>query len=438
MTPGLEAQELRVASTAAQHLAPSKVAVLLQLVQTFTQLAQHDVSTADDTALANTGPSQLLDAFKAASRAAVDLLQHNRPALQASCSRLAERSELLQKEVLKAEISMIFQAYKQQTASSQAEHMQQLQNMRPEQLWQHKDAAAADGSSSTFAAGLPDIAGWQPAWELIQLEAVAELPSLLKLLEAGAPPEAVGQLAPGSTVVLQWFSQHQAVEACLRHGLEGQGQILRTVYDFCPQVLRVSSLLAHFGQNVRLCKQLVQEPLSSILHACDAVSGTAPGRSSSDSGGGSSGSGRGGAPDDGSSDTASAELPAPAVVAGPAAAASSAAATAALSELLSSCSPMRPLESAESAVPRQHRAGLLTVLHHLQRFEHWAYEQITEVVWDEAVQVLTALQRLDGFAQRAAAADRMQQDWHDGSNELVEARRLARRGILERLAHKVS
>lgn len=214
-------------SRAAQCLTASDVSALLQLLQSFMQLAQHDVSVSAETALLDGGASLLLDAFKAHTLVAVDVLKQGREELQPCCSRLSQRSELLQKEVLKAEVSLVQSTYRQQLSTSLEQHLQELQDTPPEQLWQQVPPGWA---------GLPDAAGWQPAWDRLQLVAVAQLPVLLRILADGAPPEAAGQLVPGSPLVLAWFGQHQAVEACLRHGLEAQGDLLRSVYDFCPQV----------------------------------------------------------------------------------------------------------------------------------------------------------------------------------------------------------
>jgi hypothetical protein len=216
-------------SWAAQCLTGSDVSALLLLLQSFMQLAGLNITASAETALVDGDASLLLDTFKAATLQAVGLLKQGRDGLQSCCSRLSERSEFLQKEVLKSEISLIQSAYKQQLSISQEQHLQELQDTPPGELW-------VQVSSGWGRGGLPDVAGWQPAWDKVQLVDVAQLPALLRILAAGAPAEAAGQLVPGSVLVLAWFSQHQAIEACLRHGLEAQGELLRSVYDFCPQV----------------------------------------------------------------------------------------------------------------------------------------------------------------------------------------------------------
>jgi hypothetical protein len=214
------------------------VSALLQLLQSFMQLAGLDITASAETALVDGDASLLLDKFKADTLHAVEVLKQGRDSLQSCCSRLSERSEFLQKEVLRSEISLIQSAYKQQLSASQEQHLQELQDTPSDELWVQVPSGWGHG-------GLPGVAGWQPAWDKVQLVDVAQLPALLRILAAGAPAEVAGQLVPGSAIVLAWFSQHQAIEACLRHGLEAQGELLRCVYDFCPQVrarLRLKNL----------------------------------------------------------------------------------------------------------------------------------------------------------------------------------------------------
>lgn len=82
--------------------------------------------------------------------------------------------------------------------------------------------------------------------------------------------------------------------------------------------------------------------------------------------------------------------------------------------------------------------GLLSVLQRLQHLEDWAFEQITTVVGAEASGVLSSLQSGSAFEQRVAEVDSMLQQWFTGCDELVEARRLARRGWIDRMCHNVS
>jgi hypothetical protein len=234
------------------------------------------------------------------------------------------------------------------------------------------------------------------------------------------------------------------------------------------QVLRVSSLLTNHRQNVRLGKQLMLQPLSAITTACNTVSAahiTDPAVA-----GGSSKGSRSDRPASpaAATRTGAASTDAPAAAAdiaesayagmvgaanGPdaqgsdAAAADdslAAAATAALAELLSTSPDRQPPSSTATKSAKKHsgsgNSGLLSVLQRLQRLEYWAFEQITKVVGAEASTVLSAhLQNVSAFEQRAMEIDRMlQSEWYTGCDELVEARRLARRNILEKLCNKVS
>ena len=69
--------------------------------------------------------------------------------------------------------------------------------------------------------------------------------------------------------------------------------------------------------------------------------------------------------------------------------------------------------------------------------EYWAFEQITQVVGGEASRVLAGLQSLSGLEERAAEVAQLQQDWCAACDELVEARRLARRNLLDKLLNDV-
>lgn len=292
-----------------------------------------------------------------------------------------------------------------QVSVGRDEHLQDLLACSTEgSLWQ--DASA---SSSSHTVASVSIAGLVPDWSKINLTAVGQLPTLLKLLAASGPAEAAGQLQPGSAVVLQWLGQHQVIEACLRHGIEGQGQLLRSVYDFCPKVLRVSNLLEDHRQNALLGKRLCQQPLQKVMEAC----GTVPLHQAS------------------SSDSAT--------VVGAAAAGDS--------EVLKNSGRAPSALESEGAEPQNNptldqqaissdKEGHLQVLTQLQHLEQWAFSQVSDVVSQELQHVVSALNS-EGFLQRHSAVQALNAQWVHGCDELVEARRLGRRGILDKMLHQV-
>jgi hypothetical protein len=236
------------------------------------------------------------------------------------------------------------------------------------------------------------------------------------------------------------------------------------------QVLRVSSLLTNHRQNVRLGKQLMLQPLSAITAACNTVSaahitdpviasgsskGTHSNRLASRAAAAATSAGVS------STDASAAALN----IAGPTHAGVvdaadwpdaqgldadaaddswAAAATAALAELLSTSPDRQPPGNTATKSAKTHSGsgnpGLLSVLQRLQHLEYWAFEQITQVVGAEASTVLSAhLQNVSMFEQRAMEIDMMlQHEWYTGCDELVEARRLARRNFLQRLCNDVS
>lgn len=327
----------------------------------------------------------------------------------------------------------------------QEEHLQQLQlNSSAGTLWQA--TIDSDGGSS--------IAGFVPDWSSIQLSVVGQLPTLLKLLEASGPAEAAEQLEPGSAIVLQWLGQHQVIDACLRYGIEGQGQLLRSVYDFCPRVLRVSSLLVDYRQNALLGKRLLQQPLQGISDAC---SGTAY---SSGTAGSSLATkmhaiGVAATAANSAQDSSTSAADAAPVVPDAGATEVLEPAAAPLLDLQrnssGSSSPGSPAAGAVQPTAASHTSGggsssdsspgrstegHLHVLAQLQQREQWAFSQVSDVVFEELQQVLSGLSA-EGFVQREAAVKALNEQWIQGCDELVEARRLGRRNILQKLMHQV-
>lgn len=105
-------------SVAAQHLNSADAAALQHLLQSFMQLMQMDITVSPDTALAvSSGADELLDGFKSALSSCKEVLQQGRERLQPCCSRLSIRGELLQKEVLKAELALVGQAFTYQVGA---------------------------------------------------------------------------------------------------------------------------------------------------------------------------------------------------------------------------------------------------------------------------------------------------------------------------------
>jgi hypothetical protein len=361
----------------------------------------------------------------------------------------------------------------QQAQAGQEEHLHDLQ-LHSSSLWKQAAAAApAAADCSRQGESAPSIAGLVPDWSAIQLTSVAQLPALLKLLEASGPSEAVGQLEPASLIVQQWLGQAQVMVACLTHGIEGQGQLLRSVYDFCPRVLKVSSLLAEHRRNALLGKLLLQQSLQSIHAACsrssrdDSASAQVSSSLPSD--------GRHQQRADGAADDAA--ISGEDSSAGEAEAAadswdefsdasscgsrglqdsfsdrSDASAAELLDSLLhSNSSALQATGTDNQAKPASGHADnsstppntsctardALNVLAQLQHLEQWAFSQISEVVFEELSGVVAGI-RLDGCLQHEAAVQQLFEQWVQGCDELVKARELGRRGLLERWVQSVS
>jgi hypothetical protein len=223
-------------------------------------------------------------------------------------------------------------------------------------------------------------------------------------------------------------------------------------------VLRVASLLADHRRNALLGKRLLQQPLQSINDACCAVSSSAAASHSN-----SSKQARAAAAEADIISSRDQGVPADSGNAGAAAAAaqpedtadssagsrsststdvssSSLPAHELLQELLSGASPSAAAaatnSSSSTTSPANPAEGLLRVLGQLQHLEEWAYSQVSDVVLAELGQVLSGV-RAEGFVQREAAARAVLDQWVQGCDELVEARRLGRRGLLEKLMHQV-
>jgi hypothetical protein len=104
---------------ASRHLNAADVAVLQQLLNSFCSLMELDVMIPHEAALAvSSGADKLLDDFKAALGSCTEQLTRGRVGLEACCRLLSERGELLQKEVLKAEVSLVGRAFKYQVNST--------------------------------------------------------------------------------------------------------------------------------------------------------------------------------------------------------------------------------------------------------------------------------------------------------------------------------
>jgi hypothetical protein len=99
-------------SVAAHYLSSADAAAVQGLLQAFTELMQLDVSASPETALAtSSGASELLDGFKSALNSCTEQLGQGRERLLPCCRMLSVRGELLQKEVLKAEVTLVGQAF---------------------------------------------------------------------------------------------------------------------------------------------------------------------------------------------------------------------------------------------------------------------------------------------------------------------------------------
>lgn len=106
------------ASVAAQHLSNADAEALCGLLGSFRDLMQLDVTVSPETALViSTGASERLDDFKSALDDCVELLLQGRLQLQSCCQRLNSRGELLQKEVLKAEVTLVGQGFRYQVST---------------------------------------------------------------------------------------------------------------------------------------------------------------------------------------------------------------------------------------------------------------------------------------------------------------------------------
>lgn len=441
-------------SVAARFLKTADVPVLRNLLQASCRLMHLDVSAAPETALVHSsGACALLDDFKHALSAAEETLSYGRPLLQSSCSRWGIRGELLQKEVLKAEVSLVRQAFRYQVEAGQEEHLQHLQRDST-QLW-------VDSSTAQHDMDCTDIAGWVPAWETIQLGSVAHLPSLLKLLQQSGPTEAAGQLEAGSSLGLEWFGTHQVMEACLRHGIEGQGELLRSIYDFCPRVLHVSQLLTDHRRTALLGKQLYEQSLRNINAACagsriSSIDSRHQQSASIKSTPASNGHHHETAArshlqslsadqqHDSTENSSSAE---PSIEAGAADSSAPVSNNAAelLADLLSSTTPTSD-HAAAATDNGSHSGGATTttaatpfsVLEKLQHPEDWAFSQISGVVWEELGHVLSGLNtQALGFAARETAVKGLLKQWYEDCDELVQARSLGRRSVLDKILQKV-
>eukprot|EP00775_Hariotina_reticulata_P003371 gene3371-3646_t len=417
-----------------------------------------DVTVSPETALAvSSGASELLDDFKAALGSCTEQLLQGREVLEGCCRLLSDRGELLQKEVLKAEVALVGRGFKYQAQVGQEEHLNYLL-LHSSSLWKQA-AAPALGSSSQHKPTI-DIAGLVPDWSAIQLNSVAQLPALLKLLEAAGPAEAVGQLEPASMVVQQWLGQAQVMVACLTHGIEGQGQLLRSVYDFCPRVLKVSSLLAEHRRNALLGKRLLEQPLQSVQDACscsDAGARAQPSHSiasSSQLAEGTAADPAATGADSPAGEAAEHSLEEFKDALGDAASDSSAEvqdhlshnSDASAAELLDSLlhNHSSTLQPASIQLKTKPPSGLvddsntagrardaLHVLSQLRHLEEWAFCQISEVVFEKLSGVMAGI-RLDGCLQHESAVQQLFEQWVQGCDELVKARELGRRNVLER------
>lgn len=106
-------------SVAAQCLNGADAAAVQGLLRAFTALMQLDVSASPETGLvASSGASELLDGFKLALSSCTEQMEQGRPKLQPCCRMLCGRGELLQKEVLKAEVTLVDQAFAYQVIVS--------------------------------------------------------------------------------------------------------------------------------------------------------------------------------------------------------------------------------------------------------------------------------------------------------------------------------
>lgn len=247
-------------AVAAAHLTGPEVAAVCDMVEKVGRLLVAPITVSVAGALtSSSAASRQLDGLKAAVVAACDQLQQGRPQLEGWCDRLKVRSELLQKEVLKAETQRVLAAYTQAVADGHARHQQQLDALQS-QLWR----PAEDGK--------PALEGLAPDLAVLQLWDVCDLPALFQVLAAGAPPGVQAQLQPTSPLVLQWFGQQRITEACLRHGILSQGDLMRSIYDFCLQVLRVAGLLEECRATAAGALQLLEQPQAAVLAAYSTIS----------------------------------------------------------------------------------------------------------------------------------------------------------------------
>ena len=185
-----------------------------------------------------------------------------------------------------------------------AEHLRDLERVDAHTVWVPGDSGSiADGDAATpdaSAGGAGETAGPDAGrssplasdssanrspslnWAVLQLCGTHHLPALERILQqklqaatsgSASAVATVGAALPAevSTALLQWET-HQSL---LYHGLQGAGELLRALYTYCPEALRVSHLVSEYAQYCEAGLQLMRSPLSAIGQAQGAPSGGA-------------------------------------------------------------------------------------------------------------------------------------------------------------------
>jgi hypothetical protein len=266
LLPGAEASsrnaKMLLEHAAKHHLQVTDMVTLNKLMQGVQDLATTDlmedpsqvllskvISTAG---VANSQHGSTIDALTtdmAAFQACIsgaDGSRISRPHLQPFTATMAAAGRALVKEVMLASVKQIQASFTANTTQQQESRLQQLRQQDSTLLW-----ARAQSSDP----GQPNLA-------LITLGDIAQMQELLLLLQEHADqPE---HMCLGSPQVDQWFGTFMSMQHIINQGLQGAGQLLITFYEFCPQLIQASHLVAKYKKYTSLGEVLLGQPLAVL------------------------------------------------------------------------------------------------------------------------------------------------------------------------------
>jgi hypothetical protein len=236
--------------TCPKGLRQDDVRALRACVQHFAEIAQHDLAEiSHDAFLANITSSGALDRLGLAVEATSRQLGLGRSGMKEHCSSLETRSSFLLKELLQASV---------QSTGSQFKKFLEASGGRLARF--NRDAtefltSVPEGDTGFFAAEVDT--------SVVTLSDIYDVGKFAKLLE-DCDRQSLMQYRLYPDQVEHWLGGNYVQVQLLVHSIFKAGDMMMSVYDFCPHLLRVSSLADKHRSMVTMALHVMACPLAVL------------------------------------------------------------------------------------------------------------------------------------------------------------------------------